>query len=114
MIVLWIFVLLCAVWAAHWGADQLVIPLQKLRQQWGVSEAAGAAFVALATASPEIGTNTMSAVQGLSDFGLGNLLGSNIISVPAIVTVRLIRILSQVWVAILTVKAMLTKMTALG
>ena len=87
MIVLWIFVLLCAVWAAHWEADQLAIPLQKLRQQWGVSEAAGAAFVALATASPEIGTNTMSAVQGLSDIGLGNLLGSNIISVPAIVTV---------------------------
>lgn len=79
--------LLAAVWAAHWGADQLADPLQKLRQQWGLSEAAGAAFVALATASPEIGTNTASALQGLSDIGLGNLLGSNIISVPVIVTV---------------------------
>lgn len=79
--------LLSAVWAAHWGADQLAEPLQKLRKQWGLSEAAGAAFVALATASPEIGTNTVSAWQGLSDIGLGNLLGSNIISVPAIVTV---------------------------
>jgi len=52
-------VLLSAVWAAHWGAEQLAEPLQKLRQQWGVSGAAGAAFVALATASPEIGTITM-------------------------------------------------------
>ena len=87
---LWIAVLLGSVWAAHWGANQLATPLEKLRHQWGLSEAAGAAFVALATASPEIGTNTASAVQGLSDIGLGNLLGSNIISVPAIVTVAFI------------------------
>lgn len=87
MLLLWGLMLLAAVWAAHWGADKLAAPLQKLRQQWGLSEAAGAAFVALATASPEIGTNTVSALQGLSDIGLGNLLGSNIISVPVIVTV---------------------------
>jgi len=86
-VVLWIFVLLCSILAAHWGAEQLSAPLQKLRQQWGLSEAAGAAFVALATASPEIGTNTASAVKGLGDIGLGNLLGSNIISVPVIVLV---------------------------
>ena len=84
---LWSLVLLASVWAAHWGSDQLAEPLEKLRRQWGLSEAAGAAFVALATASPEIGTNTAAAVQGLSDIGLGNLLGSNIISVPAIVLV---------------------------
>ncbi len=86
-LILWILVLLGSVWAAHWGADQLANPLQKLRKQWGLNEAAGAAFVALATASPEIGTNTASALQGLSDIGLGNLLGSNIISVPVIVGV---------------------------
>lgn len=86
-ILLWSLVLLASVWAAHWGSDQLAEPLQKLRRQWGLSEAAGAAFVALATASPEIGTNTAAAVRGFSDIGLGNLLGSNIISVPAIVLV---------------------------
>ena len=86
-ILLWSLVLIASVWAAHWGSDQLAEPLQKLRRQWGLSEAAGAAFVALATASPEIGTNTAAAVRGLSDIGLGNLLGSNIISVPAIVLV---------------------------
>lgn len=83
----WILVLLASVWATHWGSDRLADPLQKLRHQWGLSEAAGAAFVALATASPEIGTNTASAVKGLPDIGFGNLLGSNIISVPAIVAV---------------------------
>ncbi|WP_019505326.1 sodium:calcium antiporter [Pleurocapsa sp. PCC 7319] len=86
-ILLWSLVLLASVWAAHWGSDQLAEPLEKLRRQWGLSEAAGAAFVALATASPEVGTNTAAAVRGLSDIGLGNLLGSNIISVPAIVLV---------------------------
>lgn len=86
-ILLWSLVLIASVIAAHWGSDQLAEPLEKLRRQWGLSEAAGAAFVALATASPEIGTNTAAAVQGLSDIGLGNLLGSNIISVPAIVLV---------------------------
>ena len=86
-ILLWSSVLVASVWAAHWGSDRLADPLQKLRRQWGLSEAAGAAFVALATASPEVGTNTAAAVRGLSDIGLGNLLGSNIISVPAIVLV---------------------------
>lgn len=86
----WVAMLLASVYAAHWGADKIAEPLQKLRQQWGLSEAAGAAFVAFATASPEIGTNATSAIRGFSDIGLGNLLGSNIISVPAIVTVAYI------------------------
>ena len=89
-ILFWSLVLIASVWAAHWGSDRLANPLEKLRRQWGLSEAAGAAFVALATASPEVGTNTAAAVRGLSDIGLGNLLGSNIISVPAIVLVSYI------------------------
>jgi cation:H+ antiporter len=86
----WTLVLILAVSAAHWGSDKIAEPLQKLRSQWGLTEAAGAAFVALATASPEVGINTTSALRGLSDIGLGNLLGSNIISVPAMVTVAYI------------------------
>lgn len=86
----WVLLLLASVYAAHWGADKIAEPLQKLREQWGFSEAAGAAFVAFATASPEIGTNATSAIRGFSDIGLGNLLGSNIISVPVIVTVAYI------------------------
>lgn len=84
---LWWLVLGLAVWATHWGSERLARPLQKLRRQWGLSGAAGGSLVALATASPEVGTNTMSAIQGVADIGIGNLLGSNIVSVPAIVTV---------------------------
>lgn len=94
-LLLWGLILIGAILAAHWGANQVSVPLQKLRTRWGFSEAAGAAFVALATASPEIGTNTASALKGLSDIGLGNLLGSNIVSVPAIVTVSYLASQSQ-------------------
>ncbi len=78
-------VLLLSVAAAHWGADRLAEPLQRLRRQRGFNPAAGATLVALATASPEIGTNSASALQHASDIGVGNLLGANIVSVPVIV-----------------------------
>lgn len=84
---LWWLILALAVMVTHWGSERLAKPLQKLRQQWGLSGAAGGSLVALATASPEVGTNTMSALQGVADIGIGNLLGSNIISVPVLVTV---------------------------
>lgn len=85
-IFLWGIVLLLAVWAAHWGAERLAKPLKKLRQQWGLTEVAGAALVGIAAASPEIGINTTSAIRGVSDIGLGVMLGSNIIAIPLVVT----------------------------
>lgn len=84
---LWILVLLLAAWVAHWGADQLLTPLKMLRKQWGLTASAGAAFLAIVTASPEVAINITSAARGVSDIGLGNLLGSNIISIPLIVTI---------------------------
>lgn len=84
---IWALVLVAAVWATHWGAEQMGSPLKKLRRQWGLTEAAGAAFLALVTASPEVGINATSAVRGVSDIGLGNMLGSNIISIPLMITV---------------------------
>ena len=86
MIVLWIAVLLAAVWAAHWGAEHLADPLKKLRRQWGFSVAAGGSFVGLAAASPEIGINVTSAIRGVGDIGLGAMLGSNVIAIPIMVT----------------------------
>ena len=83
--IIWIPVLLAAVWAAHWGAEHLSDPLKKLRRQWGFSVAAGGAFVGLAAASPEIGINTTSAIRGVGDIGLGALLGSNVLAIPMMV-----------------------------
>lgn len=81
----WALVLIAAVWAAHWGAERLSEPLKKLRKQWGFSVAAGGALVGLTAASPEIGINTTSALRGVSDIGLGTMLGSNIIAIPIMV-----------------------------
>ena len=82
---LWVIVLLIAVWAAHWGAEQLNKPLKKLRRQWGFTVAAGGALVGLAAASPEIGINVTSAIRGSTDIGLGVMLGSNVIAIPLMV-----------------------------
>ena len=87
---IWAIVLLPAVWAAHWGAEHLAKPLKKLRRRWGFTESAGAAFVGLAAASPEIGINTTSAVRGVSDIGLGASLGSNVLAIPLVVTIAYI------------------------
>lgn len=82
---LWALVLLAGVWAAHWGAEHLSHPLKKLRRQWGFSVAAGGALVGLAAASPEIGINISSAITGVSDIGLGTMMGSNVIAIPMMV-----------------------------
>lgn len=87
MTFVWVFVLLAAVWAAHWGAEHLGNPLKKLRRQWGISVTAGGALIGLATASPELGINVTSAVRGVSDIGLGAMLGANIIALPLLVAV---------------------------
>lgn len=87
MTILWAGVLLLAVWAAYWGAERLSDPLRKLRRQWGFSVAAGGSFLGLAAASPEIGINTTSAIRGVSDIGLGAMLGSNVIAIPIMVAV---------------------------
>lgn len=84
---LWAGILVVAVFAAHWGAERLSKPLEKLRRQWGLTAVAGGAIVGLAAAGPEIGINSVSAVRGVSDIGLGVMLGSNIIAIPLIVTV---------------------------
>lgn len=89
-IFLWLAVLFAAVLGMDWGADRIADPLKKLRQHLGITQAAGAAFVALATASPEALINTVSALRGSEDIGFGNMLGSNILSVPGIVTVAYI------------------------
>ena len=82
---LWVPVLLAAVWAAHWGAEHLAAPLKKLRQKWGISVAAGGALIGVAAASPEVGIATTAALRGASDIGLGSSIGSNVIAIPIMV-----------------------------
>lgn len=86
-LLLWGAVLVAAAWGAHWGAEQIVEPLKRVRKTWGLTGAGGAALVGIFTASPEIGVNLVSALRGVSEIGLGNMLGSNIISIPLMVTI---------------------------
>ena len=86
MIWLWAAGLVMAAFAAHWGAEQLSAPLQAVRTRFGIEAAAGGALVALASASSDIAVNTASAVTGAAAIGLGNLLGSNVVSIPLVVT----------------------------
>ena len=83
----WIGVLVIGVFVAHWGAEQLSQPLKKVRRQWGLTAVAGGALVGIAAAGSEIGINIASAYRGVSDIGLGMILGSNIVSIPLIVTI---------------------------
>ena len=87
---MWVLVLVAAIVAAHWGAERLADPLEKLRRQWGFSAAAGGAFVGIAAASPEVGINVASAARGVADIGLGAAIGSNILAIPLVVTVAYI------------------------
>ena len=83
---LWGVALVVAAFAAHWGAEQLSAPLKAVRQKYGLAAAAGGVLVALASASSDIAVNTVSAIQGVGQIGLGNLLGSNVVSIPFVVT----------------------------
>ena len=86
-LLLWGAALIVGAFVAHWGADKLSSPLKKVRRQWGLTAVAGGALVGIAAAGSEIGINAISAYRGVSDIGLGMMLGSNIVSVPLIVTV---------------------------
>lgn len=52
-----------------------------------MTSSAGAAFLTIVTVSSEVGINITSTLTGSAEIGLGNLLGSNIISIPLMVTI---------------------------
>lgn len=87
MTAVWIIVLLAAAWAANWGAGEIAGPLRTLRRRLGLSGAAGGTLIGIASGAPETQINIASAVRGSVEIGLGAMLGSNIIAMPAILTV---------------------------
>lgn len=74
--------LLAGIWAMQRGAGLAGDVVDRVRRRLGYPEAAGAAFMGLATATPEISINVSSVVFGWPDLGLGAALGSNIPALP--------------------------------
>lgn len=72
--------------ACHLGADILVDNASILAIRYGVSEAAiGLTLVALGTSLPELATTVMAAIRRQADVALGNVIGSNMFNLLAII-----------------------------
>ncbi|HAW46160.1 sodium:proton exchanger [Roseovarius sp. A46] len=68
------------------GADILVDNASILAIRYGVSEAAiGLTLVALGTSLPELATTVMAAIRRQADVALGNVIGSNMFNLLAII-----------------------------
>ncbi|MDA0790357.1 MAG: calcium/sodium antiporter [Proteobacteria bacterium] len=70
------------------GADLAVDGATGLAMNWGVSEAViGLSLVALGTSLPELSTTVMAALHKSSDVAIGNVIGSNLFNILAILGV---------------------------
>ncbi|MGB0438660.1 MAG: calcium/sodium antiporter [Paracoccaceae bacterium] len=68
------------------GADLLVDSAEVIARQFGVSETAiGLSLVALGTSLPELSTTVVAALRRQADVALGNVIGSNLFNLLAIV-----------------------------
>ncbi len=67
------------------GADLVVEGAAGLAASWGVSEAViGLSLIALATSLPELSTTVVAAFHRSSDVAIGNVVGSNLFNILAI------------------------------
>lgn len=68
------------------GADLLIDSAEILARRYGVSESViGLTLVALGTSLPELATTTMAALRRQADVAIGNVIGSNMFNLLAII-----------------------------
>lgn len=68
------------------GAQLLVDGAQGIARDLGVSEAViGLTIVAIGTSLPELATTVMAALRGQADVAIGNVIGSNLFNLTAII-----------------------------
>ncbi|TRX65792.1 calcium/sodium antiporter [Carboxylicivirga sp. M1479] len=78
-----LFVLAAA--GLYFGADWLVVGAKDVASKLGVSERViGISVVAIGTSVPELATSLMAAIKKESDISIGNIIGSNIFNVWAV------------------------------
>ncbi len=82
---LMLFFLLTGIVGLKFGSDFLVDGAVELASQWGVSERIiGITVVSIGTSLPELAASVVASVKGQQDLSVGNLIGSNIFNVLAV------------------------------
>ena len=73
------------------GSDWFIDAAANLARRWGVSEIViGLTLVSIGTSLPELASSTYAAIQGQSDFIIGNIVGSNVTNISLILAIGLI------------------------
>lgn len=87
----------------YFGAEWLIRGAISISNKFGVSQLViGLTVVAFGTSTPELAVSVSSAIQGLSDVALGNVVGSNIVNIGAILGIS--AIISPIAVSKSTIK----------
>lgn len=69
----------------YFGSDLLVDNAVQIAQSWGVSEfVIGITIVALGTSLPELATSIIAIIKGEANISIGNIIGSNIFNIFAV------------------------------
>jgi len=72
----------------YFGADFLIDSASSIAKQWGVSEKViSVSIIAFGTSVPELATSIIAAIKKESDISVGNIIGSNIFNILAILGV---------------------------
>lgn len=80
--------LLIGLFLILWGANALIDGSAAIAKRWGVSDLIiGLTVVALGTSAPELTISIISAIKDNADLAIGNVVGSNIFNVLAIIGV---------------------------
>lgn len=74
-----------------WGANALIDGASAIAKKWGVSDLIiGLTIVAFGTSAPELSISIISAINGSAGLAIGNVVGSNIFNVLAIIGITAI------------------------
>lgn len=80
-----LFFLIAGVVGLKFGSDFLILGAVDLSRQWGMSERViGLSVVSIGTSLPELAASLVAAIKGKPDLSVGNLIGSNIFNILAV------------------------------
>ncbi|HSJ68422.1 MAG TPA: calcium/sodium antiporter [Anditalea sp.] len=72
----------------YWGSEMFVENAIVIAQQFGISDRIiGVTVIAIGTSLPELATSILAALKKQTDIALGNILGSNLMNILAIIGV---------------------------